>query len=343
MVRISGHRTEVAVQEQQNVREREQQGADRTTGVPRELSGNNSSSQNVKLNTPPKLDYTPFGNKVKVQIDGKLVSRQAATAAAEVSRQAFNTVGDAARDVNNDMPEHPYIINYENFPKPEDYTQFGKNAFYQWKQDVEMWRDDRLEEVRMHKSNNLSEMEARINEQFGGLKEQQFKNFVALYTRFLITENTIRTVAMELKGDVVAIRNRLEVMRKQITAEIQSGVRKVNENTDQRAVELHDHLDYEAYGVHSHIDYATSKVHDHIEHQTQDINANTDMRSKEVKKEMQKLSKEIKDILEEQPSKEEIARETLKTLGITIAKGVAIAAIITTLGLPALIALRKAL
>lgn len=114
-------------------------------------------AQNTQKQTMPKLDYTSFPKKFRAFAN-------------ELATRSQNEVKDLARDFNKNYPATPYIVNYSDFPKPEDFSAKnlgGKEAaYYAWSSAVKEWVEDCKQDMQSMKDTGIKELSNQISKGF---------------------------------------------------------------------------------------------------------------------------------------------------------------------------------
>lgn len=106
-----------------------------------------------------KIDYTPFSKKDRDDANS-------------FATQAIREVRKNAEELNANFPQNPYIVDYDSFPRPEDFAQFKKNAFNTWKERVTDWTIAQNDAMKTRENYNMQHINNTIAAGFGVLGAQ---------------------------------------------------------------------------------------------------------------------------------------------------------------------------
>lgn len=150
---------------------------------------------------PNDLDYSNF------------VKNDRARAADKV-RDSLDRVNGEVREHNRDFPANPYILDTSTFPNPANYTKarYGNKdeAFHAWKADVEIWKNDRLDEL--EKAETKGE-EAMHNQQMQaiyqlwgqfGVTQQMLNNYCQITNQNLFN---LGNITVQKANEIIAVVN----------------------------------------------------------------------------------------------------------------------------------------
>lgn len=125
----------------------------------------------------------------------------------DFARVILNDIKKEVEYFNADWPQNPYIINYDDFPRPEEFAQFKKQAYESWKDAVEDWKTEHEDAMRRFESTNLDDVQYNIARGFSAISEQ-----LGFETDF------IAQILSELGGDITALNECLKRTQSAIIA-----------------------------------------------------------------------------------------------------------------------------
>ena len=213
-----------------------------------------------------QIDYTTFKNK----------DRNAAKDFAESALEQVKTLVD---EYNKDYPQSPYITNYNDFPKPEEFTQFKKDAYTSWRASVDQWVDDIRNELRDKKDWNLRDVTLSIDQGFRAIGDQ-----LGLDAEFLNQKLN------ELGGDINLLNECLKQTRQAIIANDNKNAKTIMNQAVINTLAIYNHIEDdgdmtrnmifdEATSIKDEVQITREKTLDSVDkkaQQTQEINALSD-------------------------------------------------------------------
>lgn len=183
--------------------------------------------------------------------------------ASEFAGRSLNEVKDAAREFNADFPESPYVVDYSNFPKPEEFSKknYGgkEEAYSAWKNAVIEWVEDCKQDMVARKSNHIGSMTQKF--------ERAMSNgFFNIYLQMGMTRDFIQATYEALQGDITKVKEQLDKKAEEIKHHTSAVGRqvtdKVNDNTNTEIGSVHNHIYQASTDLHNHIYEASNKIVD---------------------------------------------------------------------------------
>lgn len=167
--------------------------------APREIQKPKKGTEATEIR-PQDLDYSLF-KKEKAE-------------AYKLAERALNEVKDIVREFNSDFPYNPYQPNYKDFPKPEEFAQFKKDAFAMWERAVDAWVEDCKQDMVSKKSTNLEGMANGLANRFSvELARGKFEVYTALGLTLQRVEELFYQVGGNLESLEVAVRKEAAKIR----------------------------------------------------------------------------------------------------------------------------------
>lgn len=236
------------------------------------------SKPNLKAS---ELDYTKFPKANRLD-------------ASEFAERSINEVKDLTREFNKDFPQYPYFPNYDDFPKPENYTlkQYGgkDRAYIAWKSAVKEWVEDCKQDMGALKDVGIQDLANR----FERTVESGFFN---LYIQNGLTQQEIYDVYQALEGDINKVKQELDARIQKNSAWVVGEVRR------------------ESAGIHQHIhevDMASTNRDFEIMDKVDEIRQNQEEEAKKAE-----LKSQIGSVMRNNPQKAtKVIQKTLNRHGI---------------------------
>ncbi len=195
------------------------------------------------------------------ELDYSLFSKSQMKDANKLAERSLNEVKDLTRDFNADFPAKPYVPNYEEFPKPEEFKQFkNKDDRYDaWSDAVVEWVEDCKQDMKTQRSTNLSDMaslfEAKID-----------RNLIVSCAQFDITRETMLKLFEQAQGDMQkfneSIRSAINRAARQIESEVINQGNAVRKDIDYSTEILKEAVGDKAEEVGRKVDGVGRKVDD---------------------------------------------------------------------------------
>lgn len=222
----------VRVDSEQNVRfpdEKNRVTKNSQNNVNSELSkafNSNENSEDLCVNSTKlkanDLDFTVFPKANRAD-------------AAHFAERSLNEVRDLARDFNSDYPDKPYVVNENNFPRPEDFPKKnygGKdNAYNAWKNAVTEWVEDIKQDIALKKSTHLAELSTTIDLYTREINAKLDRNYFANEIAEGVTRQFIVDTYVALKGNLSAVEAAVHKEAARIREEVKSTILTDGEKT----------------------------------------------------------------------------------------------------------------
>ena len=290
-----------------------------------------------KENTELKKTYGRYlGLSKSKDIEDVITAENNASVKVETARRAFENAHGRGF-FPPELVERPVFTEPRFFNKPEEY-----------KAAVGVWAE--------RTANAYNTYGQKTNEELNELTIAA----INLNTAAILANDNVHAAELEEKmnetqGVVNNAAEKVVASNNEVSSAVSRVGKQVNSLSNQvRDAEagLHAHMfdndwnnERRAAGIHKHIDDATEEVKSNSNKNRQLINGNTNRQSRKIimnddanaeitQKEIEKYAKDIIDILMQQPTKESIALDILKSYGINIAKGALTVGQLLALGLP---------
>ena len=184
-----------------------------------------------------QIDYSIF-KKDKIKSE--------AASHAEVALEQVKTLVD---DYNNSFPQNQYIVKYDEFPKPADFAQFGKEAYNRWKSELDNWVDNIRNELKDKKSYNMQNLTNTMAAGFSVLGAQ-----LGFSTEFIAEK------LEELNGDVTKLNRALKETQNAIIKNANANAEDIMSTIVATYIAEMNYETNIANGLHDHIDDSTQEL-----------------------------------------------------------------------------------
>ena len=241
-------------------------------------------------NTEPQQQTEEVKPLKARDLDYSLFSKSQMKDANKLAERSLNEVKDLTRDFNADFPAKPYVPNYEEFPKPEEFKQFkNKDDRYDtWSDAVVEWVEDCKQDMKTQRSTNLNDMaslfEAKID-----------RNLIVSCAQFDITRETMLKLFEEAQGDMQkfneSIRSAINRAAKRVESEVINQGNAVRKDIDYSTDVLNETIINTAEKVGRKVDGVGKKVDD-VSRKVDGVDGKVDNVGRKVDKVNEKLDEE---------------------------------------------------
>ena len=220
--------------------------------------------------------------------------------ASQFAERSLNEVKDLARTFNADYPDEPYIVDYNEFPRPEIFQKNnygGKDkAYTAWKNAVIEWVEDCKQDMDTKRNANMVDLGMTLDMYMSEINEKLDEGFYDMYLEEGLTREFIAETYKQLKGDINAVNVALNKEASRIRAQVKASEGNIIANDNGNTASVHAHIAGATDGINNHIEEDGVKTRNLVYDETQEIKGEVRKEGQQTRQTVTKTARETQEI-----------------------------------------------